>query len=105
MNLLNRDFTHQRKTITQDEFGQPVEAWVSLGTVKGRLRQASVEEKVVAAQVPALFYEYVFYCPATVDLRPEDRVVYGNLTVDIIGVDNPDLMNHHLEAKGKLVIP
>lgn len=101
--LLNAEFEHQRKTVTQDQYGDPIETWVTLGTIRGRLRTASVQERTAAALV-AQVVEYVVYLSPEADVQRGDRLVHPEATVEVTFVRNPSLAGHHLEAEGKAVI-
>ncbi|MCL6612482.1 MAG: head-tail adaptor protein [Peptococcaceae bacterium] len=102
--LFNNVFTHQRPTITRDEYGGCIITWNTLGTIKGRLRPTGVSERSASYLAnPQAVVSHVFYCGPGVDIRSGDRVVLGNVTVEILGVKNPSYANHHIEAEGKVI--
>lgn len=98
--LFNHEFTHQRQETTIDPEGIPVTTWVTLGTIRGRLRPATVQEAFIAAAMTTTL-EYVFYCGPETDIRRGDRVVLGDTKVVIVAVKDPGFAGHHLECQGK----
>ncbi|OAT79313.1 hypothetical protein A6M21_16255 [Desulfotomaculum copahuensis] len=77
-----------------------ITTWQTVVTIKGRLRPANVQEAFIAAAMTTTL-EYVFYCGPEVDIRAGDRVVLGDTKVEITGVKNPSMANHHRECLGK----
>lgn len=100
--LFNHEFTHQRQETTIDPEGIPVTGWVALGTIRGRLRPATVQEAFIAAAMTATI-THVFYCGPETDIRRGDRVVLGNTVVEITAVKDPSYAGHHLECEGKVI--
>lgn len=101
--LLNRTLVHLRATEEVNELGQPVYVWQEIGTFRGRIRTASVQERTAAGLQQVVHVDYVVYAPPEVDLRRGDRVQDGDLTVEIVFVRVLSVPGHHLEAEGKWV--
>lgn len=100
--LFNKIFTLQRKVKISDGQGGWTEDWQNIGTIRGRLRPASARERTVAAQEQARI-SHVLYCSATEDIHRGDRVVIGDLVVEIVVVKEPGYIGHHLECEGVVV--
>lgn len=103
--LFNQEFTHLRATEEVNEIGQPVYVWHEIGTFRGRIRTASVQERTAAGLSSQVNVELVIYTTPDVDLRRGDRVRLGELLVEIVFVRVLSVPGHHLEAEGKTVIP
>jgi len=94
--LLNNVFTVTRRTRTSDGQGGFTIGYDSVGTVNGRIRPASSNEKEVASAARRDI-SHVLYVDADEDIERGDRVTCGWLTVDVVAVREPSLMGHHLE--------
>jgi SPP1 family predicted phage head-tail adaptor len=94
--LLNHDFTKFRRRRTPDGQGGWAVDYVSVETVRGRLRPASSSEREAAAREERQV-THVFYCDAGEDITRGDRLSYSGLTVDEEGVREPSLAGEHLE--------
>jgi len=94
--LLNNVFTVTRRTRTSDGQGGFTIGYDSVGTVNGRIRPASSNEKEVASAARRDI-SHVLYVEADEDIERGDRVTCGGLTVDVVAVREPSLMGHHLE--------
>ena len=94
--LLNNEFTISRRTRVSDgQGGWPI-AYVEIGTVRGRIRPASSNERVVAASEEQQI-SHVLYVLAGADVERGDLVECGDLAVDVLGVREPSLAGEHLE--------
>lgn len=101
--LFNHEFTHQRLVTTTDPYGDPTTEWRTIGTIRGRMRPANVNERFIAS-VAALTIDYVFYCAPGPDIRRGDRLVLGDVVMEVTAVKDPSLAGHHLEVEGKQVV-
>lgn len=95
--LLNNEFTHERRTRTSDGQGGWTIGYSSLGTVGGRIRPASSQEREVAMAEERRI-THVFYTLADEEIQRGDRLTCGDLVVDVEGIREPSLMGHHLEV-------
>jgi len=102
--LLNNTFTVSRRARVSDgQGGWPI-AYVEIGTVQGRIRPASSNERVVAASEEQQI-SHVLYVLHGADVERGDLVECGgaspgssaSLAVDVLGVREPSLANEHLE--------
>ena len=95
--LLNNTFTISRRLRVSDgQGGWPI-AYSELGTVQGRIRPASSNERVVAASEEQQI-SHVLYVLAGSDVARGDLVECGDLAVDVLGVREPSLAGEHLEV-------
>ena len=94
--LLNHVFTVTRRTRTSDGQGGFTIGYSSVGTVNGRMRPASSNEKEVAAAMQRNI-SHVLYVEVDADIERGDRVTFDGLTVDVLAIREPSLMGHHLE--------
>jgi len=81
---LDRQITIERKTITQDEYGDEVETWDEFLICKAKVMPMRAwerfrNEKLVSEEV------YVFTIRYYSNINVEDRIVYENKYWDIIG--------------------
>lgn len=81
----NRRVTIERKTVTQDEFGSPVEVWSPLKTVMASWRRATARETLASSEVAGAITD-VFGLPwsetiGTITVL--DRLIFDNRTYDI----------------------
>lgn len=87
----------QRSVTTDDGAGYRSSEWLVLLTVKGSLDMLT-GSRVYMAQSELSKYTHVFIC-ATLPLQvtPKDRIVIGDAIYNIVNVDNPVSMGHHVE--------
>lgn len=95
--LLNHDFTQMRPARVTDGQGGWTVSFDVKGTIRGRLRPASTEERTVAAQEQRRL-SHVFYCDADEDVRRGDRLAEDGITVEVLGIREPSRARHHLEC-------
>lgn len=100
--LFNKTLTLQRQITVEDGQGGIYMEWRDIGTIRGRLRPASAQERTAAAQERAVI-SHVLYCGASEDVRRGDRVASGDLVVEITAVREPGYAGHHLECEGVAV--
>jgi SPP1 family predicted phage head-tail adaptor len=94
--LLNHDFTLSRRRRTPDGQGGWSVDYVTVATVRGRIRPASASEREQAAQEQRQI-THVFYCLAGETIARGDHLALGGLTVDVDGVREPSLAGEHYE--------
>lgn len=94
--LLNHTFTAYRRDRIADGQGGWEIVWTDLGTLPGRMRPASSAERDAAMQ-EGRDITHVFYCHVGTGIERGDRLEYGDLLVDVMGVREPSVAGHHLE--------
>jgi SPP1 family predicted phage head-tail adaptor len=95
--LLNNAFAIERRVRTHDGQGGWTITYQAVGTVRGRIRPASVAERDLA-QAEQREVSHVLYLVDGADIERGDRVtVTGELTVAVLGIREPSLADHHLE--------
>lgn len=100
--LLNNDFAHRRRRRTPDGQGGWALDYVSMGTVRGRIRPANSTEREVA-RAEGRDVTHVFYCEADADVRRGDQLQATSagsdytLVVDVEALREPSLAGEHLE--------
>ena len=94
--LLNNTFTVYRQVRTSDGQGGWEISYLGMGTVEGRMRPATSNEREVAANEEQQI-SHVLYVLAEEDVQRGDLVALGDLTVEVLGVREPSLADHHLE--------
>ena len=94
--LLNNTFTVTRVTRTSDGAGGWTKSYTSVGSYKGRIRPASGQEREVAATLERQI-SHVLYLEC-VDIERGDLVTCGDLSVEVMGIREPSLADHHLEV-------
>src|SRR5690554_1229994 len=82
---LDRRVTLERFTVTEDEYGGDVEAWVTLATVFAEVRQQGGKEFLAAAQETAS-RRVVFFIRYYPGLTVQDRVAYDGRNHDVVEV-------------------
>lgn len=94
--LLNNDVAISRRRRTADGQGGHVIDYVAVDTVRGRIRPASSSEREVAQREERQI-THVLYVVADTDIERGDRVVVGDLTVDVEAIREPSKAGKHLE--------
>lgn len=98
--LLNRTFNRWRKTEVSDGGGGVTVVWALQDTIDGRLSAPSPSEREAAAQ-EGIQISYVLYLPADSDVARGDRLVDGDITVEVLSVTVPSIPTHHKKATAK----
>lgn len=98
--LLNRTATLWRSVDVDDGMGGSSPSWQQQGTVDVRLSSPSPSERSAAAQEGVQVDHDVYLLP-DVDVRRGDRLVDGDLTVEIVSVTVPSVSSHHQKATAK----
>lgn len=86
--LLNRTAALWRKSTTSDGSGGQTVEWAQAGTVPVRLSSPRATERQAAAQEGAEI-THVAYFGADSDVRRGDRLIDGDLTVELLAVTVP----------------
>ena len=82
---LDRRLTLQRRTLTENDYGEPVETWTTLATVWAEKIPVRGSERYVAMQTVAEV-DTRFKIRYRTDVSPLDRVVCAGITYDVQGV-------------------
>ena len=82
---LDRRLTLQRKTATENDYGEPVETWTTLATVWAEKIPVRGSERYAAMQTVAEVEER-FKIRYRTGLTPLDRVICDGITYDVQGV-------------------
>lgn len=86
--LLSETFTqHRASSDATDAYGNPIQTYAELGTVKGRMEQRSGEERSVDQQI--LVSDWVLFLHPDVEVKGRDRFSdrFGR-TFEVIGPAN-----------------
>ena len=94
--LLNNTFTVERRARVGDGQGGWTITYIASGTVLGRIRPATANERIVA-DAEQQQITHVLYVLAGEDIGRGDRVTCGDLTVEVLGVREPSEAAHHYE--------
>lgn len=98
--LLNRTFNRWRYTQVDDGMGGGTIQWTQIDTVPGRLSSPSPAEQQAAAQ-EGVHVDYALYLAADTDLARGERLVDGDITVEVVTVTVPSVASHHVKATVK----
>lgn len=94
-NLFDKTLNLMRVTRTSDGMGGWTENWESQGTFKGRISPLGSSERMIGDKIYASATHKV-YCEA-MDIREDDRLVWGSWTFQILGIVNPSEGAHFLQ--------
>ena len=94
--LLNNTFTVERRARTGDGQGGWTITYIVAGTMYGRIRPATANERMVADAEQEQI-THVLYVLAGEDIARGDRVMCGDLVVEVLGVREPSEAGHHYE--------
>lgn len=95
--LLNNTFIVERRARVDDGQGGWTITYIASGTVEGRIRPATANERLVA-DAEQQQITHVLYVLAGEDIARGDRVTCGELTVEVLGVREPSKAGHHYEV-------
>ncbi len=82
---LDRRLTLQRRTLTENDYGEAVETWTDLATVWAEKIPVRGFERYASMQTVAEVEER-FKIRYRKDITPLDRVVCAGITYDVLGV-------------------
>lgn len=98
--LLNRTFNRWRLTETTDPGGGVSTAWTQIDTVEGRLSSPSPAERQAASQ-EGVEIDHTLYLEGGSDVARGERLVDGDLTVEVVSVTVPSVYDHHVKATAR----
>lgn len=91
----------QQKTITQNDYGDHIESWSDVLTLKGWLDQTSGQANYQTYSAKIQESTHLFICdfvPLPEELTAENsRMVINGKRYDVMLIDNPMEMNQQLE--------
>ncbi len=94
--LLNRTYEVERRSRVPDGQGGWVIVWADVGQIRGRMRPATSNERMVADSEEQQI-THVLYCIEGEDIVRGDLVTLDDLTVEVLGIREPSQMRHHWE--------
>jgi SPP1 family predicted phage head-tail adaptor len=94
--LLNNTFTVSRRVRVSDGQGGHIITYLEIGTVEGRIRPASSNERIVA-DAEEQQISHMLYVSHGSDVARGDLVECSGLQVEVLGVREPSLAGQHLE--------
>lgn len=94
--LLNNTFTVSRRRRSPDGRGGWIIDYNPVSTMAGRIRPANSRERE-AAQREEREITHVLYVVHGEDIERGDRVVCGDLTVDVLAIREPSKASKHFE--------
>jgi len=94
--LLNNTFTVSRRVRTDDGQGGWEITYLEMGTMEGRIRPATSQEREVA-DAEEQQISHVLYVVHGEDVLRGDLVVCDDLEVEVLGVREPSKAGEHLE--------
>jgi len=86
--LYDTDVTIQRKTLTRDANGQPVETWADYLTIRAFVAQVSGEKRFQSGK-DGHFSTHLMKCNVY-DITESDRAVFSENTHEIMNVNQPN---------------
>lgn len=94
--LLNNTFLVSRRDRISDGQGGWTIVFSDIGTIEGRIRPATSNERVVADSEEQQI-THVLYTEDDSDIERGDLVTCKGLQVEVLGIREPSLAGHHLE--------
>lgn len=101
---LRHRVTFETSTVSQNDYGEPVDSWADITTVWARVQPTAGKERFAAMQQQSGI-DYVIECryqSALSDLAAEDRATFDSKTYDIKAVINVDERNRELQVFAKI---
>lgn len=86
----------QRVTNTRDSMGAIIETWATLATVWAKVEPKSAGEQWRREQIQASA-DWTVTVRYSETYRPSDRIVWRGRTLQIVGVENPDMRRRFAE--------
>ena len=93
--LFNNTLTLQVLTETADGQGGVTTAWADSGTFRARISPLTSQERM-SQDKTTTFATHHIYCD-TMSVTTADRILYGSVSFEIIGITNPSEAFDHLE--------
>lgn len=98
--LLNKTATIQRKTQTQNNIGELIESFATIGTHATRYAKASGASVGIVNDYQKTVGEYLFFFNQGIDILLEDQILIDSKVFQIKSIDTFDGMAnaHHIEV-------
>ena len=98
--LCTQRVTIQRNEAVADGAGGMPENWVvKYVDAPAHIRTPNVNERDQWAGRPTTATHVMYVTDATLDIRENDQVKWNGRTLNIVGVDNPHQLGHHLRIE------
>lgn len=96
---LRHKITVQQKSTTRDDYGQPLDAWPDVVTVRASAVNKGGGEFYAAQKINAEVTELfkTRYSTSTAAIKPKMRVEFGTRHFDILHINNVDEANKELQ--------
>lgn len=103
--MIDRFYKHivtiKRKALTDDGGGSKTETWTKLKNIKGLIVQNGGNERRMNEKKTEIS-SHTLMCNKT-DIKAIDRIECGGSIYEVLSVDNPLGMNHHMEVDLQLI--
>lgn len=99
--LFNNTLTLQTLTRTSDGMGGWTEEWADSGTFRARISPLTSAERLAQDKVTGITTHRIYCDNMTVTI--EDRIKWGSVYFEIIGIINPSEAYEHLEIDAREV--
>ena len=99
--LFNNTLTLQTLTLVADGAGGHTETWTNVGTFKASISPISSSERLMQDKTTSMLTHRV-YCD-NMDIIENDRIKWGDIVFEIMGIRNPSEAYCHLEIDVKEV--
>ncbi len=97
--LLNNSLTLQTVTETADNMGGITQVWADAGSFKARISPLTSQERILQNKV-GQFTSHRIYCD-NMTVTTKDRIKWGDIYFEIVGITNPSEAYDHLEMDCK----
>lgn len=93
--LYNNTLILEMMTLKDDGQGGQIEEWEEAGWFKARISPLTSQERLSQNRVTSICSHHIYCDPMTVTTR--DRIKWGDVYFQIVGIINPSEAYHHLE--------
>ena len=100
--LFNNTLTLQTLTETDDGMGGVTTSWTDGGSFRARISPISNQERFMQDKTTDSC-THTIYCD-NMTVTVEDRIKWGTVYFQIIGIKNPSEMYHHLEILAREIL-
>lgn len=100
--LFNQSLTLQTKALADDGMGGRVDTWSDSGSFRGRISPLTSQERLMQDKATNTTTHRI-YCD-NMTVNPDDRIKWGTVYFEIIGIINPSEEYHHLEMDVREIV-
>lgn len=100
--LYNQTLTLQTVALTDDGMGGRTTVWSDSGSFRGRISPLTSTERLAQDKVTNPTTHRI-YCD-NMTVSPDDRIKWGSVYFEIIGIVNPSEEYHHLEIDAREIV-